>query len=72
MSYPLALEGLSCDSSIFAKVTHELPTIRTVVALRRKGYQRASTSRTVVVCVARMTNELPTSMTVAALRCKGD
>jgi hypothetical protein len=33
-SYPLVLVGLSCGISSFAKVTDELPTSRTVVALR--------------------------------------
>jgi hypothetical protein len=33
-SYPLVLVGLSCGSSSFARVSNELPTSRTVVALR--------------------------------------
>jgi hypothetical protein len=36
-SYPLVLVGLSCCCSSFTRVTNELPTSRTVVALRRKG-----------------------------------
>jgi hypothetical protein len=35
-SYPLVLVGLSCGSSSFARVTNELPTSRTVVALHRE------------------------------------
>jgi hypothetical protein len=34
-SNPLVLVGLSCDSSSVAKAIDELPTSRTVVALRR-------------------------------------
>jgi hypothetical protein len=48
-SYPLLLVGLLCGSSSFAKVTNKLPTSRTVVALRRKGDKRTSTSKTLVV-----------------------
>jgi hypothetical protein len=36
-SYPLGLVVLSWGSSSFARVSNELPTGRTVVALRRKG-----------------------------------
>jgi hypothetical protein len=40
--------GLSCGSSSFAKVTDERLISKTVVALLRKGYERAFTSKTTV------------------------
>jgi hypothetical protein len=49
-------------------VTSELPTSRTVVALRRKGDERASTSRTLVALCRKGDKRASTSRTVVALR----
>jgi hypothetical protein len=65
-SYLLALLVLSCDRSSLAKVTNELPTSRTVVALRR-GHLALLVGRLSSVAHLSLPNQLLESKPVACI-----